>query len=110
VVEHVVASSVNDTALEHGVIESATANDFFGSPLGFVIGGTAIGPGTKKTDENYLAHTDATRRRNNIACAFNVNATEGLLADFTIDSGAMRHSVASRHGLRQRFDVVDTDW
>ena len=49
-VEHVIASTVNDAAFEYGVIEPTVSDDLFRRPLGFVVGRAAVRTRPQETD------------------------------------------------------------
>src|SRR5213078_1374242 len=98
VVQHVIATAINHSRPDNSVIKTRSAHYFFGSPLRFMIGRATIGTRAQKTHQHDLLYSGRSRGHNDISCSVNMNSLVSLLADLTIDSGAMCDCVAAGEG------------
>jgi hypothetical protein len=105
VIEHVVAEAVDHTGLENGVVEAGGADEFFGDPLGFVIGRAAIGAGTQEAEQEQAGDARAAGGVDDVRGAVDVDGAVGLRADLAIDSGAVSDGVAAGKGLGERRGI-----
>jgi hypothetical protein len=108
-VEHVVASAVDDARLEYGVIETRGADDFLRRPFRLVIGRVTVGPCAQEAQKEDFLHACRLRSRDDVARSLDVNALIGLEANLAVDTGAVGDGSATRKRLTQRFNAVQPD-
>src|SRR5713226_1801310 len=79
VVEHVIASAINDSALEYGVIQSAASHELLRRPFGLVVRRAAVWTSSQKADENYLLNACSMSGIRHVSSAVDMHAPVGLL-------------------------------
>src|SRR6478609_6447757 len=94
VVEHVVAAPIDHAALEHAPGETRTTDELLGRPLGAVVGVRSIGPCAKKADHREAGDACALGCRDDRSRTLHVDSFVRLVADLTVDAGAMNDRFA----------------
>src|SRR5229473_7472576 len=105
-VEHMITSAINDSALEYGVIQSAASHEILRRPFGLVVRRAAVWTSSQKADENYLSNAGSISGNSCVSCAFDMHAPVGLLSEFTVDASAMNDGLTAGKALRQLIDII----
>src|SRR5258705_5020299 len=104
-VEHVIATAVDNSRFNDRVIKSGVAHHLLSRPLRLVIWRTAVCTSAQKTHEHDFLHPCGMSRRDNILRSFDVHPVKSLLANLTINSRAMSDGIAAGERQRQSTDL-----
>src|SRR5690242_17740566 len=99
VIQHVIALAINHAGFDDRIVQSRTANDFLGRPLGFVVRRITMWPRSEKAKKQNLLDRRFACGVYNILCPLNVNSLICLFADRAINSRTVSNRIASGKSL-----------
>src|SRR3954468_16039084 len=94
VIEHVVASAVDDAGLEDGPAQARTPNELFCGPLGAVVRRGAVRASAKETQDDDPRDARRSRGLDDGTGSRDMDRLVRLRPDFPVDPGAVRDGLA----------------